>query len=102
MIKPKSPAARAGDLTSHGSPLNPVLGSPNVWIGGQRAWRAIIDVHACPVVDAVKPHVGGVVVKGSTTVFINGFAAARQGDIIMEAGPPNNITTGFPKVQIAG
>lgn len=102
MITPKAPAARAGDITAHGSPLNPLLGSPNVWIGGQRAWRAFSDVHACPLVDGVKPHVGGMVVKGSAIVFINGFPAARQGDVIAEAGPPNTITGGFPKVLIGG
>ncbi len=36
------PAARVGDFVSH--PIPPVLvgkGSPNVYIGGRRAWRAI-------------------------------------------------------------
>ena len=95
-------AARAGDMTSHGTPLNPAGGSPNVYIGGQRAWRAIVDVHQCPQITGVVPHVGGVVVHGSTKVFINKMPAVRQGDSIVESGPPNTITGGFPKVQIGG
>lgn len=92
-------------MTSHGSPLNPVLGSPNVWIGGLRAWRAIIDVHVCPVPDGPKIHGGGFVIQGSSTVHINGFAAVRQGDTIFEpgaVGPPNLIAKGFEKVLIGG
>jgi uncharacterized Zn-binding protein involved in type VI secretion len=37
---------------------------------------------------------------GSPTVFINNVPAARQGDTIVEAGPPNTITMGLPTVQI--
>lgn len=95
-------AARAGDITGHGTPLNPALGSPNVWIGGQRAWRALVDVHTCPLSDGPKPHVGGIVTKGSSKVFINSLPAARQGDVIVESGPPNSIAAGCPTVQIGG
>ncbi len=95
-------AARVGDLTSHGTPLGPGLGSINVLIGGQPAWRAQVDVHACPLVSGVVPHVGGVAAIGSLTVFINMFPAARQGDKIVEAGPPNAIAAGFPTVFIGG
>jgi len=35
------PAARTNDLTSHGPPLNPGPGSPDVLIGFLPAWRAI-------------------------------------------------------------
>lgn len=97
-----SPAARAGDMTSHGTPLNPAGGSTNVRIGGQAAWRAVVDVHTCTLSDGPKPHTGGVVAKGSTKVFINKMPAARQGDQIVEAGPPNTISSGCAKVQIGG
>ncbi len=95
------PAARVGDQTSHGTPLTG-LGSANVFIGGLPAWRAITDVHTCPLSDGPKPHVGGTVMLGSTKVFINGFAAVRQGDTIIEAGPPNSIVVGSVKVNIGG
>src|SRR5262245_44530212 len=93
-------AARVGDPTSHGTPLGPAPGSLNVLIGGQPAWRAQIDVHACPLVSGIVPHAGGVVAVGSLTVFINNMPAARQGDLVVEAGPPNAIAAGCPTVEI--
>ena len=94
------PAARIGDQTSHGTPLAPGPGSVNVLIGSKPAWRATSDVHACPLVDGVKPHVGGVVAVGSTSVLINGLPAARQGDQVVEASAPNSILLGEPTVLI--
>lgn len=93
------PAARALDATSHGTPLSGP-GSPNVLIGGQPAWRALGDVHACPLTTGVVPHVGGTVAVGSSTVLINNMPAARQGDTIVESGPPNTIAAGEPTVLI--
>jgi len=87
-------------MTSHGTPLAPGPGSFNVLIGGMPAWRVGSDAHACPLVTGVVPHVGGVVAAGSFTVFINNLPAARQGDMIIEAGPPNAIVMGCPTVMI--
>ncbi len=94
------PAARVGDQTSHGTPLSPGPGSTNVLIGGKPAWRAGMDFHTCPLVTGTVPHVGGVVSMGSTTVLINNMPAARQGDVIVESGPPNSIVMGCPTVMI--
>lgn len=94
------PAARVGDLTGHGTPLGPGPGSANVLIGGMPAWRAAADLHNCPLVTGTVPHVGGVVQPGSVTVFINSLPAARQGDMIVESGPPNTISMGCPTVLI--
>lgn len=93
-------AARVGDMTAHGTPLGPGPGSPNVLIGGMPAWRATADFHACPLVSGVVPHVGGVVTLGSTSVIINNLPAVRQGDMIVEVGPPNSIVVGCPTVII--
>ena len=93
-------AARVGDTTSHGTPLGPGPGCPTVLIGGRPAWRATADVHACPLVDVLKPHVGGVVSVGSLTVMIGGLPAARQGDLVVEAGAPNAIALGALTVMI--
>jgi uncharacterized Zn-binding protein involved in type VI secretion len=71
-----------------------------VLIGGLPAWRALSDTHICPLVDGLKPHVGGVVAVGSTTVLIGGLQAARQGDQIVEVGPPNSIAMGATNVLI--
>ena len=94
------PAARLGDQTGHGTPIGPGPGSPTVMIGGLPAWRAGSDTHVCPLVDGVKPHVGGVVAVGSMTVMIGGLPAARQGDMIVEAGAPNPIVLGATTVMI--
>lgn len=71
-----------------------------MFIGGQPAWRAAADFHTCPLSSGPAPHVGGVVALGSTTVMINGLPAARQGDTIVESGPPNTIAAGCPTVMI--
>lgn len=94
------PAARSGDMTSHGTPLGPAGGSMNVLIEGMPAWRVGSDIHSCPLSDGPKPHVGGIVSVGSTTVLINNFSASRVGDVITEAGLPNIITLGAKFVFI--
>jgi len=94
------PAARVGDMTSHGTPLGPGPGSVNVLIGGMPAFRAGTDFHTCPLFNGPVPHVGGVISMGSITVLINNLPAARQGDMIVEAGPPNSIVMGCPTVMI--
>jgi uncharacterized Zn-binding protein involved in type VI secretion len=71
-----------------------------VLIGKRPAWRATADSHVCPLVDGVKPHGGGVVSMGSVTVKIGGLPAARMGDLVVEAGPPNAIVSGEPTVNI--
>lgn len=93
------PAARILDQTAHGTPLVG-SGSSNVLIGGMPAWRALADVHTCPLATGPVPHVGGITQPGSSTVFINDMPAARQGDTIVESGPPNSIAMGCPTVLI--
>ena len=93
------PAARVGDQTAHGTPLGPGPGCSTVLIGGMPAWRAAADTHACPLYSG-SPHGSGTVILGSSTVFIGGFPAARMGDAIVEAGPPNTISAGEPTVII--
>lgn len=94
------PAARVGDQSSHGTPLAPGPGSTNVLVGGRPAWRATADFHTCPLFDGPKPHVGGTVLAGSTSVLINGLPAARQGDQVVEASAPNAIVLGELTVLI--
>jgi len=94
------PAARLLDMTAHGQPLAGSPGSIDVWIGMRPAWR-VGDFTTCPIVD-VSPHLGGIVTRGSKSVFINWLPAARMGDRISEAGSPipNTILTGSPSVMI--
>jgi uncharacterized Zn-binding protein involved in type VI secretion len=92
------PAARMGDQCAHGGTI--VVGLPTVLIGGQPAAR-VGDMHACPMSDGPKPHVGGPITgPGSPTVFIGGMPAARMGDMAQCAGPPDTIIKGFPTVMI--
>jgi uncharacterized Zn-binding protein involved in type VI secretion len=93
-------AARMGDLTTHGSPLLPGPGSPNVFIGSMPAWRATIDLAMCPFPGAA-PHGTGPTLNGEPTVFINSMPAARMGDFVVEpSGGPNVIVSGCPTVMI--
>ena len=96
------PAARVGDMTEPRHAARARARRPTVLIGGKPAWRAGSDTHVCPLVDGVKPHVGGVVAMGSATVLIGGLPAARQGDQVVEAGAPNAIAIGAPTVLIGG
>lgn len=96
------PAATLGSQTSHGTPLGLGPGSPNVFIGGKSAWRGISDFHTCPLFSGQTPHIGGVILKGSSTVLINNFPAIRQGDSVMEPTGPNSIVMGCPIVNIGG
>ncbi len=61
------------------------------------------DVHTCSVPLPTPPHGPGVVINGSTSVFINGLPACRVGDTLIEAlGPPNTIVAGDTSVIVGG
>lgn len=91
------PAARLGDTTAHGGVIT--LGFPQVMIGGQPAARAT-DLHTCPMVTGVVPHVGGPIAMGSPTVLIGNMPAARVGDMVTCVGPPDTIAMGCMTVLI--
>ncbi len=93
------PAARMGDPTAHGGTI--VVGLPTVLIGGMPAAR-LGDMHVCPMVTGVVPHVGGPISLGSATVLIGGQPAARMGDLAVCTGPPDSIMSGCPTVLIGG
>jgi uncharacterized Zn-binding protein involved in type VI secretion len=59
------------------------------------------DMHTCPMVTGIVPHVGGPVLPaGCPTVMIGGMPAARQGDMATCVGPPDAIAMGSPTVLI--
>ncbi|MCC5624658.1 PAAR domain-containing protein [Nostoc sp. CHAB 5715] len=60
------------------------------------------DIHTCPVVKVVVPDGAGVVIDGSQTVLINGFAACRMSDTIQETTSVNKIVLGEFTVMIGG
>jgi uncharacterized Zn-binding protein involved in type VI secretion len=66
----------------------------------------ITDMHKCPMVDpGPKPHKGGPIIKGASTVIIEGLKAARKGDNCLCVGVPrtdDKIAMGSPTVLIEG
>lgn len=61
------------------------------------------DMHVCPMVDGLKPHVGGPVMgPGVPTVLIGGMPAAVMGDMCTCVGPPDTIVLGSTGVLIGG
>jgi uncharacterized Zn-binding protein involved in type VI secretion len=61
------------------------------------------DMHTCPMVTGVVPHVGGPILPpGAPTVLIGGMPAARVGDMAVCAGGPDTIAIGSMKVMISG
>ena len=67
---------------------------------GQPAARAT-DLHVCPMVTGVVPHVGGPILPpGCATVLIQSLPAARATDAASCVGPPDLIAMGSPSVLI--
>ena len=63
----------------------------------------ITDMHVCPMVTGLVPHVGGPVVgPGVPTVLIGGLPAAVMGDSCTCVGPPDAIILGSATVLIGG
>ncbi|KAA1248053.1 PAAR domain-containing protein [Aquimarina sp. RZ0] len=63
----------------------------------------ITDMHVCPMVTGVVPHVGGPILPtGEPTVLIGGLPAARVGDMATCTGPPDTIAAGSGTVLIGG
>ncbi len=69
---------------------------------GQPAAR-VADMHVCPMVTVLVPHVGGPILPpGGITVLIGGMPAARVGDMATCVGPPDVIALGSFTVLIGG
>ncbi len=59
------------------------------------------DMHTCPMVTGVVPHVGGPIMPpGCPTVLIANMPAARVGDMATCTGPPDSIVKGSATVLI--
>jgi uncharacterized Zn-binding protein involved in type VI secretion len=69
---------------------------------GQPAAR-ITDMHVCPMVTGIIPHVGGPILPpGGIPVLIGGLPAARVGDMAVCVGPPDVIALGSFTTLIGG
>jgi uncharacterized Zn-binding protein involved in type VI secretion len=61
------------------------------------------DMHTCPMVTGIVPHVGGPIMPpGAVTVLVGNLPAARVGDMATCVGPPASIVKGSAKVLIGG
>jgi uncharacterized Zn-binding protein involved in type VI secretion len=68
---------------------------------GQPAAR-INDMHTCPMVTGLVPHVGGPIIMGSPTVITVGMPQARVTDQAVCAGGPDVIAKGSATVMVNG
>jgi uncharacterized Zn-binding protein involved in type VI secretion len=72
-------------------------------MAGEKPAARLTDMHTCPEVTGIVPHVGGPIVSpGAPTVLIGGLPAARVGDIVTCVGPPDSIAQGSATVLIGG
>lgn len=61
----------------------------------------LTDMHTCPMVTGLVPHVGGPITSpGVPTVIIGGLVAAVAGDMCVCTGPPDVIVKGSATVMI--
>jgi len=51
----------------------------------------ITDMHVCPMVTGLVPHVGGPIITGMFTVLTGGMPQARITDLCTCVGPPDMI-----------
>ena len=67
---------------------------------GQPAAR-VTDMHVCPMVTVLVPHVGGPILPpGGIPTLIGGLPAARVSDMAVCVGPPDVIALGSFTVLI--
>lgn len=63
----------------------------------------VTDMHVCPIVTGVVPHVGGPALPpGQSTVLIGGLPALRVSDMLTCTGPPDVVVMGSGTVLIGG
>ena len=63
----------------------------------------ITDMHVCPMLTVLVPHVGGpVMVPGAPTVLIGGLPGAGIGSMCVCVGPPDAIIKASATVVMGG
>jgi uncharacterized Zn-binding protein involved in type VI secretion len=60
----------------------------------------ITDMHVCPMVTGIIPHVGGPIILGCFTVLTGMMPQARVGDMAVCVGPPDVIALGAFKTLV--
>ena len=62
----------------------------------------ITDMHVCPMVTGVVPHVGGPIALGCFTVLTGMLPQARVTDLAVCVGPPDMIALGAFTTLVGG
>ena len=63
----------------------------------------LTDMHVCPMVTGLVPHVGGPIIgPGAATVLVGSIPAAVVGDSCVCVGPPDSNVKGSATVMIGG
>jgi uncharacterized Zn-binding protein involved in type VI secretion len=91
------PACTITSQTAHGGIVT--VGFPQVLINMMPASR-IGDLHVCPMVTGVVPHVGGPFVLGSPTVLVGFMPQSRVTDQLVCVGPPDIAVMGATTVLV--
>jgi len=91
------PACTITSETAHGGIVT--VGFPQVLIGEMPASR-IGDLHVCPMVTGIVPHVGGPFVLGSMTVLVGMMPQSRVTDQLVCVGPPDVAVMGCETVLV--
>lgn len=91
------PACTITSITAHGGVV--VAGCPTVLIGEMPASR-ITDMHVCPMVTVLVPHVGGPFIMGAPTVLVGGMPQSRVTDMLVCVGPPDVAVMGCETVLV--
>jgi uncharacterized Zn-binding protein involved in type VI secretion len=60
----------------------------------------ITDMHVCPMVTGIVPHVGGPIILGDFTVLTGMLPQARVTDMAVCVGPPDMIALGSMTVLV--
>jgi uncharacterized Zn-binding protein involved in type VI secretion len=91
------PACTITSQTAHGGVV--IVGFPTVLINFMPASR-IGDMHVCPMVTGIVPHVGGPFVLGSPTVLVGFMPQSRVTDQLVCVGPPDVAVMGAETVLV--
>jgi uncharacterized Zn-binding protein involved in type VI secretion len=62
----------------------------------------ITDMHLCPMITVLVPHVGGPIITGMPTVLTGGLMQARVTDMCVCVGPPDVIIKASATVLVGG
>jgi uncharacterized Zn-binding protein involved in type VI secretion len=91
------PACTITSQTAHGGIV--MVGFPTVLINFMPASR-IGDMHVCPMVTGIIPHVGGPFILGSPTVLVGFVPQSRVTDQLVCVGPPDIAMMGAETVLV--